>query len=75
MLAMRSWRERKGEGPRWGDGQRIQPLSLVLRCLQILGRPPSSLRGTSGLAVVVVVRRASREMLDKKRMVYLSDWS
>lgn len=52
------------------DGQRIQPLSLVLRFLQILGRPSSSSRDTSGLAVAVVVRRrARREVLDKKRMV------
>jgi hypothetical protein len=54
-----------------GDGQRIQPLSLVLvlRSLQILGRPSSLLRGSDGLAVAVVVRRARRAMLDKKCMV------
>ena len=52
------------------DGQRMQPLFLVLSPLQILGRPPSLSRGTSGLAVAVVVRRrVRREMLDKKCMV------
>jgi hypothetical protein len=55
------------------DGQRIQPLSLVLRCSQILARPSSLLRWTSGLAVAVVMRSARREMLDEKRMVCLSD--
>lgn len=57
-----------------GNGQRIQPLSLVLSCLQILGRPSLlSLRWTSGLAVARVVRKVKREKLDKKRMVCSSD--
>lgn len=61
----------RGDGG--GDRQRIQPLSLVLRPLQILGRPSLLLRETSGLAVAVVVRRKAREMLDEKRMVCSSD--
>ena len=63
--------EESGKGGGGGDGQRIQPLSLVLRFLQILRRPSSlSLRWTSGLAVARAVRRrVKRERLDKKRMV------